>query len=54
MHHDIIINIYSLSDDHLQFTTEVFYLYLLVGGSLTLSSMFDTAKTATIYTKTAT
>ena len=54
MHHDIMININSLPYDRLQFTTEVFYHYLLVENSLTLSGMIDTAKTATTYTKIST
>ena len=48
----ITIEIDPLPDD-LQFTTEVFYHYLLVGDLLTLSDYFDTAETALTYKKIA-
>jgi len=46
----ITIEIDPLPND-LQFTTEVYYHYLLVGDSLTLSGHFDTAETAETYKK---
>lgn len=48
----LTIEVDPLPDD-LQFTTEVFYHYLLVGDSLTLSDYFDTAETALTYRKIA-
>jgi hypothetical protein len=49
----ITIEIDPLPDD-LQFTMEVFYHYLLIGDSLTLSGTFDTAETAETYRKIST
>lgn len=49
----LTIEIDPLPDDRLQFTTEVFYHYLLVGDSLTLYGYFDTQETAETYKKIA-